>query len=57
MLVPLPAGIWGAGERITTLAGMTLALSAFMTLACVHAIASYAYPEPADARLALASRR
>jgi hypothetical protein len=34
-----------------------LALSAFMTLACVHAIASYAYPEPADARLALASSR
>ena len=31
VLVPLPAGIWGAGERITTLAGMTLALSAFMS--------------------------
>ncbi len=31
MLVPLPAGIWGAGERITTLAGITLALSAFMS--------------------------
>ncbi|MBA2568208.1 MAG: hypothetical protein H0V11_02560 [Actinobacteria bacterium] len=31
VLVPLPAGIWGAGERITTLAGITLALSAFMS--------------------------
>jgi hypothetical protein len=31
VLVPLPAGIWGAGERITSLAGMTLALSAFMS--------------------------
>lgn len=31
MLVALPAGIWGAGERITTLAGITLALSAFMS--------------------------
>jgi hypothetical protein len=31
VLVPLPAGIWGAGERITTLAGLTLALSAFMS--------------------------
>ncbi len=31
MLVPLPAGIWGAGERITTLAGIMLALSAFMS--------------------------
>jgi hypothetical protein len=30
MLVPLPAGIWGAGERITFLAGVALALSAFM---------------------------
>jgi hypothetical protein len=31
VLVPLPAGIWGAGERITTLAGIVLALSAFMS--------------------------
>jgi hypothetical protein len=31
VLVALPAGIWGAGERITTLAGITLALSAFMS--------------------------
>ena len=31
MLVPLPAGIWGAGERITSLAGIVLALSAFMS--------------------------
>jgi hypothetical protein len=31
VLAPLPAGIWGAGERITTLAGLTLALSAFMS--------------------------
>ena len=31
MLAPLPAGIWGAGERITTLAGIVLALSAFMS--------------------------
>jgi hypothetical protein len=31
ILTPLPAGIWGAGERITALAGMTLALSSFMS--------------------------
>ena len=31
VLLPLPAGIWGAGERITTVAGIALALSAFMS--------------------------
>jgi hypothetical protein len=31
VLVPLPAGIWGAGERITALAGLALALSSFMS--------------------------
>lgn len=31
VLVPLPAGIWGAGERITSLAGLVLALSSFMS--------------------------
>jgi hypothetical protein len=31
VLVPLPAGIWGAGERITSLAGLALALSSFMS--------------------------
>lgn len=31
MLVPLPGGIWGAGERITSLAGLALALSSFMS--------------------------
>jgi hypothetical protein len=31
VLLPLPAGIWGAGERITTVAGLALALSAFMS--------------------------
>jgi hypothetical protein len=31
VLVPLPAGIWGAGERITSVAGLTLALSSFMS--------------------------
>jgi hypothetical protein len=30
-LVPLPVGIWGAGERITTLAGIVLMLSSFMS--------------------------
>ena len=31
VLLPLPAGIWGAGERITNVAGLALALSAFMS--------------------------
>ena len=31
VLVPLPAGIWGMGERVTSLAGLTLALSTFMS--------------------------
>jgi hypothetical protein len=31
VLVPPPAGIWGAGERITSLAGLALALSSFMS--------------------------
>jgi hypothetical protein len=31
VLVPLPAGIWGAGERVTSLAGIVLALSSFMS--------------------------
>jgi hypothetical protein len=31
VLVPLPGGIWGAGERITSVAGLTLALSSFMS--------------------------
>jgi hypothetical protein len=31
VLVPVPAGIWGAGERITSLAGLALALSSFMS--------------------------
>jgi hypothetical protein len=31
VLTPLPAGIWAAGERITAVAGMTLALSSFMS--------------------------
>ncbi|HET7856173.1 MAG TPA: hypothetical protein VFL41_06920 [Gaiellaceae bacterium] len=30
-LMPLPAGIWGAGERVTSVAGLVLALSAFMS--------------------------
>ena len=30
VLVPLPAGIWAAGERVTALAGLVLALSTFM---------------------------
>jgi hypothetical protein len=29
--MPLPAGIWGAGERVTTAAGLVLALSSFMS--------------------------
>jgi hypothetical protein len=29
-LVPLPAGIWAAGERVTALAGIVLALSSLM---------------------------
>ena len=32
-------------------------LSAFMTLMCVQVIADYAYPEPAEVRMALASTR
>ena len=31
VLLPLPAGIWGAGERVTSVAGLVLALSAFMS--------------------------
>jgi hypothetical protein len=31
VLVPLPAGIWGMGERVTSIAGFTLALSTFMS--------------------------
>jgi hypothetical protein len=31
VLLPLPAGIWGAGDRITSLAGLALALSSFMS--------------------------
>ena len=30
MLLPLPGGIWAAGEQITALAGFVLMLSAFM---------------------------
>jgi hypothetical protein len=30
MLLPLPGGVWAAGERITALAGLVLTLSAFM---------------------------
>jgi hypothetical protein len=30
-IATLPAGIWAAGERITSLAGLTLALSSFMS--------------------------
>ncbi|HYZ18006.1 MAG TPA: hypothetical protein VE615_00550 [Gaiellaceae bacterium] len=30
-LLPLPAGIWGAGDRVTSIAGLVLALSAFMS--------------------------
>jgi hypothetical protein len=29
--LPLPVGIWGAGERVTSIAGLVLALSAFMS--------------------------
>jgi hypothetical protein len=31
VFLPLPAGIWGAGERVTSIAGLVLALSAFMS--------------------------
>jgi hypothetical protein len=31
VLVPLPTGIWAAGERVTALAGIVLALSSFMS--------------------------
>jgi hypothetical protein len=34
-----------------------LVLSMVMTLLSVHVIADYAYPEPADVRLALATPR
>jgi hypothetical protein len=30
-LLPLPGGIWGAGERVTSIAGLVLMLSAFMS--------------------------
>jgi hypothetical protein len=31
VLVPVPTGIWAAGERVTALAGIVLALSSFMS--------------------------
>jgi hypothetical protein len=31
VMLPLPAGIWGAGERVTSIAGLVLMLSAFMS--------------------------
>jgi hypothetical protein len=31
VFLPLPAGIWGAGEQVTSIAGLVLALSAFMS--------------------------
>jgi hypothetical protein len=31
VVVPLPAGIWAAGERVTAISGLVLALSTFMS--------------------------